>query len=62
MGNKHIIVDNDEQSNTDNESKEHDSGDILTYTRSKGKDKDKDNGEQYYGELLKKTTNASSCY
>jgi hypothetical protein len=49
MGTNHKIVDDDEQSNTNDESKEHDSDDILTYTRSKGKDKDKDYGEQYLG-------------
>jgi hypothetical protein len=41
------IVDNDELSNTDHKSKEHDLDEINIYTTSKGKDEDKDYGEKY---------------
>jgi hypothetical protein len=59
MGTNHKIIDDNEQSNSSEESKEHDSDDILTYTRSKGKNKDKDYGEQYLGDLPQK--NNYSC-
>ncbi len=39
--------DNDKLSNTNNESKEHDSDEFNIYTMSKGKDEDKDDGEEY---------------
>ncbi len=39
--------DDEELSNTDNESKEHDSDKINIYTMSKGKDEDEDCGVEY---------------
>jgi hypothetical protein len=42
-----INSDNDELSNTNNKSKEHDSDEFNIYTTSKGKDEDKDDGEEY---------------
>jgi hypothetical protein len=41
------IVDNDELSNTDHKSKEHDLDKINIYTMSKGKDEDNNYGEKY---------------
>jgi hypothetical protein len=41
------IVDNNESSNTNDESEEHDSDKVI-YTTSKGKDEDKDYGEKYF--------------
>jgi hypothetical protein len=41
------IVDNNEISNTDNKSEEHDLDEINIYTTSKGKDEDRDFGEKY---------------
>jgi hypothetical protein len=41
------IVDNDEQSNTNNKSKEHDLGEINIYTTSESKDEDKDYSDKY---------------
>jgi hypothetical protein len=42
-----INSDNDELSNTNNESREHDSDEFNIYTSSNGKDEDKDDGEEY---------------
>jgi hypothetical protein len=39
--------DNDELSNTDGESEEHDSDEFNMYTTSKGEDEDEDDGEEY---------------
>jgi hypothetical protein len=41
------IVDDNERSNTDNKSEEHDSDKINVYTTSEGKDEDKVYGEKY---------------
>ncbi len=41
------IVDDNELSNTDKESEEHDLDKIIIYTTSDGKDEDKDYGEKY---------------
>jgi hypothetical protein len=40
-------VANDEQSNTNKKSEEHDSDEIDIYTASKGKNEDKHHGEKY---------------
>ncbi len=42
-----INSDDNELSNTDNESKEHDSDEFNIYTTSKGEDEDEDDGEEY---------------